>query len=107
MPFLVSLELRHSAVTRRADVVLPVAPAAEKSGTFMDWEGRLRTFETVLPTTAMTDGRVLEAIAALMEVTLGTGDVDGDPPRARRDAGRAARPARRRPPSRRPRCPAR
>jgi NADH-quinone oxidoreductase subunit G len=29
----------------------------------------------VLPTTAMTDGRVLEAIAALLEVTLGTGDV--------------------------------
>jgi NADH-quinone oxidoreductase subunit G len=76
VPFLVSLELKQSAVTRRADVVLPIAPAAEKSGTFMDWEGRLRTFETVLPTTAMTDGRVLEAIAALMNVTLGTGDVN-------------------------------
>jgi len=74
--FLVSLELRQSAVTRRADVVLPVAPAAEKSGTFMDWEGRLRSFETVLPTAAMTDGRVLEAIAALMDLALGTGDVN-------------------------------
>jgi NADH-quinone oxidoreductase subunit G len=74
--FIVSLELRQSAVTRRADVVLPIAPAAEKSGTFMDWEGRLRSFDTVLPTTAMTDGRVLEAVAALMDVTLGTGDVD-------------------------------
>ncbi|MFF5080711.1 NADH-quinone oxidoreductase subunit G [Actinoplanes sp. NPDC000266] len=89
--FVVSLELRHSAVTRRADVVLPVAPAAEKSGTYLDWEGRLRSFGTVLPTsTAMTDGRVLEAIAALMDVPsnhpatalettkgifLGTGDV--------------------------------
>ncbi|HEY0001388.1 MAG TPA: molybdopterin dinucleotide binding domain-containing protein, partial [Actinoplanes sp.] len=88
--FVVSLELRESAVTRRADVVLPVAPAQEKSGTYMDWEGRLRSFETVLPSTAMTDGRVLEAIAALMEVpadhpavahgattgiALGTGDV--------------------------------
>jgi NADH-quinone oxidoreductase subunit G len=82
VPFLVSLELRQSAVTRRADVVLPIAPAVEKSGTFMDWEGRLRTFETVLPTAAMTDGRVLEAIAALMTdtpgaATLGTGDVNG------------------------------
>ncbi|MDT5042069.1 MAG: NADH-quinone oxidoreductase subunit [Actinoplanes sp.] len=74
--FVVSLELRQSAVTRRADVVLPVAPAAEKSGTFMDWEGRLRSFDTVLPTTAMTDGRVLEAVAALMDVALGTGDVN-------------------------------
>ena len=73
--FVVSLELRASAVTRRADVVLPVAPAVEKSGTFMDWEGRLRSFGTVLPTSAMTDGRVLEAVAALMDVTLGTGDV--------------------------------
>nr|BFE77225.1 hypothetical protein GCM10020092_105260 [Actinoplanes digitatis] len=39
VPFVVSLELRQSAVTRRADVVLPVAPAAEKPGTYMDWEG--------------------------------------------------------------------
>jgi NADH-quinone oxidoreductase subunit G len=73
--FVVSLELRHSAVTGRADVILPVAPAAEKSGTYLNWEGRLRSFETVLRTTAMTDGRVLEAIAALMSVSLGTGDV--------------------------------
>jgi NADH-quinone oxidoreductase subunit G len=76
VPFLVSLELRQSAVTRRADVVLPIAPAAEKAGTYMDWEGRLRSFDAVLPATAMTDGRVLEAVAALMEVTLGTGDVN-------------------------------
>jgi NADH-quinone oxidoreductase subunit G len=94
VPFLVSLELRQSAVTRRADVVLPIAPAVEKSGTFMDWEGRLRTFGTVLPTPAMTDGRVLEAIAALMDVTLGTGDVNT----IRRELGsmpatRAVRPA--------------
>jgi NADH-quinone oxidoreductase subunit G len=94
VPFLVSLEIRQSAVTRRADVVLPVAPAVEKSGTYMDWEGRLRTFETVLPSTAMTDGRVLEAVAALMDVTLGTGDVSV----IRRELGamppsRAARPA--------------
>ncbi|WIM96779.1 NADH-quinone oxidoreductase subunit G [Actinoplanes oblitus] len=76
VPFLVSLELRRSAVTERADVVLPVAPAAEKAGTYMDWEGRLRSFETVLRgSTALTDGRVLEAIAALLDVTLNTGDV--------------------------------
>ncbi|GAA4596162.1 NADH-quinone oxidoreductase subunit G [Actinoplanes octamycinicus] len=76
VPFLVSLELRRTAVTERADVVLPVAPAAEKAGTYMDWEGRLRSFETVLRgSTALTDGRVLEAIAALLDVTLNTGDV--------------------------------
>ncbi len=91
VPFLVSLEIRQSAVTRRADVVLPVAPAVEKSGTYMDWEGRLRTFGTVLPTAAMTDGRVLEAVAALLDVTLGTGDVGADPARAGLDAGQPGR----------------
>ncbi|WP_229071794.1 NADH-quinone oxidoreductase subunit G [Actinoplanes sp. DH11] len=75
VPFVVSLELRQSAVTRHADVVLPIAPAVEKAGTYMDWEGRLRSFAAVLPGTAMTDGRVLEAIAALLDVTLNTGDV--------------------------------
>ena len=31
---------RASAVTEQADVVFPVAPVAEKAGTFVDWEGR-------------------------------------------------------------------
>ena len=93
VPFLVSLELRRSAVTRRADVVLPVAPAVEKSGTFVDWEGRLRTFETVLNTRAMTDARVLEAVAALLGVTLGTGEVQG----VRRELGRMTASATTRP----------
>ena len=38
--FVVSLELRQSAVTEFADVVLPVAAAAEKAGRFVTWEGR-------------------------------------------------------------------
>ncbi|GAA1845316.1 NADH-quinone oxidoreductase subunit G [Asanoa iriomotensis] len=76
VPFLVSLEVRRSAVSRRADVVFPVAPVAEKAGSFLDWEGRLRTFETVLATDAMNDGRVLDALAAALGVGLGTGDVN-------------------------------
>jgi NADH-quinone oxidoreductase subunit G len=64
-------------VARRADVVLPVAPVVEKAGSFLDWEGRLRTFEAVLHTAAMTDARVLDAIAAQLDVRLGTGDVSG------------------------------
>ncbi|MFC8618520.1 NADH-quinone oxidoreductase subunit G [Micromonospora purpureochromogenes] len=83
VPFLVSLELRNSAVARRADVVLPVAPVVEKAGSFLDWEGRLRTFEAVLNTAAMTDGRVLDALAAQLDVRLGTGDV----PSVRRELG--------------------
>ena len=35
-PFVVSLELRVSAVTDRADVVLPVAAVPEKAGTFVN-----------------------------------------------------------------------
>ncbi len=77
--FLVSLELRMSAVSRRADVVFPVAAMAEKAGSFVNWEGRLRTFEQTLDTpntgATLTDARVLDAIAAQLGVSLGTADV--------------------------------
>jgi NADH-quinone oxidoreductase subunit G len=73
--FLVSLELRRSAVARRADVVFPVAPVVEKAGTFVDWEGRLRPFDAVLSSPAMTDARVLDALAAQLGVELRTGEV--------------------------------
>jgi len=76
-PFVLSLEVRASAVTERADVVLPVAPAAEKSGTFVDWEGRVRPFPTVLPETgALPDLRVLAGIAEEMGSSLGFRTVD-------------------------------
>jgi NADH-quinone oxidoreductase subunit G len=62
--FVVSLELRASAVTERADVVLPIAPSAEKAGTFLDWEGRARSFEVTLEGTgALSDARVLDHLA--------------------------------------------
>ena len=75
--FVVSLELLPSAVTERADVVLPVAPPVEKAGTYVDWEGRLRAFTTTLRGTgALPDGRVLNAIAAELDIELGAADVD-------------------------------
>ena len=73
--FLVSLELRRSAVTERADVVFPVASAAEKPGSYVDWEGRLRPFDTVLRTTAMSDARVLDTLARELGVELGCADL--------------------------------
>jgi NADH-quinone oxidoreductase subunit G len=74
--FVVSLELRSSEVTERADVVLPVAPVVEKAGTFVDWEGRERPFAEVLRgTNAMSDVRVLHVLAAAMDVDLGLPDV--------------------------------
>ncbi len=70
--FTVSLEIRPSSVTTEADVVLPVAPYAEKSGTFVDWEGRPRRFEAALETNAMSDYRVLDMLADEMGEFLGT-----------------------------------
>ncbi len=69
--FVVSLEVRRSAVTERADVVLPVAPPVEKPGTFLNWEGRPRPFPQALASTAMADHRVLDALADAMGTDLG------------------------------------
>ncbi|MFS8521645.1 MAG: NADH-quinone oxidoreductase subunit G [Micromonosporaceae bacterium] len=73
--FLVSLEVRHSAVTERADVVLPVAPVMEKAGSFMNWAGQLRPFDAALKTSARTDAAILDALAAQLGVQLRCGDV--------------------------------
>jgi NADH-quinone oxidoreductase subunit G len=71
--FVVSLELRHSAVTAQADVVLPVAPAVEKAGSYLNWEGRRREFGTTLNGTgAVSDCRVLDALAVEMDADLFT-----------------------------------
>jgi NADH-quinone oxidoreductase subunit G len=74
-PFVVSLELRASAVTDRADVVFPVAAVAEKAGTFVNWEGRGGTFGAALRVPEVrTDLYVLGAIADQMDVHLGLPD---------------------------------
>src|SRR5487761_521824 len=74
-PFIVSLELRPSAVTDRADVVFPVAAVAEKAGTFVNWEGRGGTFAPALSIPGVrTDLYVLGAIAEEMDVHLGLPD---------------------------------
>ncbi|NED94515.1 NADH-quinone oxidoreductase subunit G [Phytoactinopolyspora alkaliphila] len=73
--FLVSLEVRRSEVTELADVVLPVAPPVEKAGTFVNWEGRHRPFPKVVQSAAWSDAATLDALAAEMDVKLGTEDV--------------------------------
>ena len=78
VPCVVSLEIRHSAVTDRAHVVFPVAPVAEKAGTFVDWEGRARSFDVALDASveqsagvgAMPDLRVLDRIADAMGLVI-------------------------------------
>jgi len=75
--FVVSLELRVSAVTDRADVVFPVAAVAEKQGTFVNWEGRPGSFDAALSVpTVRTDLHVLAALADEMDVHLGLPDVE-------------------------------
>ncbi len=75
-PFLVSLETRNTAVTDRADVVLPVAVVTEKAGTFVNHEGRVRPFGKVMrDSAAFTDARVLAMLAEAMDRPMGRGDL--------------------------------
>ncbi|MBN6055780.1 NADH-quinone oxidoreductase subunit G [Nonomuraea sp. RK-328] len=74
-PFIVSLEIRASAVTDRADVVLPVAAVQEKGGTFVNWEGRGRSFEAPLKVPGLqSELVVLGNLADRMDVHLGLPD---------------------------------
>ena len=62
--FVVSLEIRKSQITELANVVLPVAAVAEKSGTFINWEGRARAFDTAIDTPNLrSDVRILSMLA--------------------------------------------
>lgn len=78
--FVVSLELRHSAVTERADVVFPVASTTQKAGAFVNWEGRHREFGPALHGTTQqarqSDHRVLDALADEMGVYLNVTTVE-------------------------------
>jgi NADH-quinone oxidoreductase subunit G len=92
--FIVSLEIRHSAVTAHADVVLPVAPPVEKAGRYVTWEGRRRPFDlTITSTGAMADGRVLHALAEELDVDLGLPNVEAARAELVRLASNGPRPA--------------
>ncbi|MQA61455.1 MAG: NADH-quinone oxidoreductase subunit G [Actinophytocola sp.] len=71
--FVLSMEMRPSAVTEHADVVLPIATVDEKSGRFLNWEGRPRPFTVTLEgTNALPDCRVLDTLAVEMDADLFT-----------------------------------
>jgi NADH-quinone oxidoreductase subunit G len=62
--FILSLEIAHSAITAIAHVVLPVAAVTEKSGTFLNWEGRPRAFEkAITDSLTRSDLRILSMLA--------------------------------------------
>jgi NADH-quinone oxidoreductase subunit G len=96
--FVVSLEMFPTPVTERADVVLPVAAAAEKAGSYLDWEGRPRPFDATLHGTGqLPDGRILQGIAdAMVEMGSDMADLRLPTPQAAR-AELAALGAARRP----------
>jgi NADH-quinone oxidoreductase subunit G len=76
--FVVSLEMRPSAVAQAANVVLPVAPAVERSGSYLDWEGRRRAFATTITSgssvarASLPDCRVLDSLGVEMDADLFT-----------------------------------
>ncbi|MCL3776939.1 MULTISPECIES: NADH-quinone oxidoreductase subunit G [unclassified Actinomyces] len=74
--FTVQLEVRRSEVSEHADVVLPVAPAVEKNGTFVSWEGRVRPFGQAHVSRARTDRQVLGMLAQEMGTDLGVGSLE-------------------------------
>lgn len=69
--FVLALEVNRTVVTELADVVLPVAPVAEKNGTFINWEGRLRPFGQALASRSLTDRDVLNRLAIELGHQLG------------------------------------
>ena len=74
--FVVSLEIATSAVTDRADVVLPVAAVTEKSGSFLNWEGRARSFDAAVSDSLnRSDLRILSMIAEEMGISINCGTV--------------------------------
>ncbi|PRZ09694.1 NADH dehydrogenase subunit G [Isoptericola sp. CG 20/1183] len=72
--FVVALEVRHTEATALADVVLPVAPPVERAGSYWNWEGRVRSFGQALESSALPDHRVLDALAAQLDVDLGAAE---------------------------------
>ena len=74
--FVVSLEIAPSSVTERANVVLPVAAITEKSGSFLNWEGRPRSFDAAVSDSLnRSDLRILSMIAQEIGTPLNLGTV--------------------------------
>ena len=70
------MEIAPSAVTELANVVLPVAAVTEKSGSFLNWEGSARVFDSaVADSNNRSDLRILSAIADAMIKPIGIATV--------------------------------
>ncbi|MFM1864236.1 MAG: NADH-quinone oxidoreductase [Actinomycetota bacterium] len=80
--FILALSVNHNDLTQKADVLLPVAGVTEKSGTFVNWEGRPRPFgKAMTQNKALSDSRVLAFLAEAMGHNFGpqtTADIRND-----------------------------
>ena len=94
--FVISLETRASLVTERANVVFPVSLMHERAGTFVNWEGRHRSFDVAIPQpqVAWVRLRVLAALADGLDSDLGFRTAGAGTRRAARARrlGRGTRP---------------
>lgn len=68
--FVVSLSSYKGSITDYADVILPIAPFTETSGTFINTEGRVQSFNGVVSPLAETRPawKVLRVLANLLEL---------------------------------------
>ena len=69
--FVVELNVRINDASAYADVVFPVAPPAEKGGSFVNWEGRIRPFGQAITSTQVPDRIALNDLASEMGMDLG------------------------------------
>ncbi len=68
--FVISLSSYKGNIAEYADVILPVAPFTETSGTFINTEGRIQSFNGVVPSAGETRPawKVLRVLANLMQL---------------------------------------
>lgn len=66
LDFIVVQDILNNETAKLADVVLPGAAASEKSGSFTNLEGRIQSFDPVVPPpgTAKPDWEILDLLAA-------------------------------------------
>jgi NADH-quinone oxidoreductase subunit G len=69
LDFLVVLDTHSHALLDHAQVVFPVAAVSEKTGSFINWEGRRRPSQRAIRSALMSDGRVLATLAAELDVS--------------------------------------
>jgi len=78
LAFVVVQDILNNEIVKLADVVLPGAAAAEKSGSFTNMEGRIQRFLPVVPPpgTAKPDYEILDQLASRLGAPEGFGALD-------------------------------